>query len=406
MENQDDLFFSLSPSISELNQYSIFKVTRILKYFPFEDGERFKDQIDPMTKNKYFFPNDVDIFGIVEQSLETVIRAQGNTFKNLKFANIQIADKQECFLVGYQGEVNNYNLDIAAPITTVNSNLVNLIPNFSSIPTRKFSPGQILASNETCFAVSCSSWMGMSGGPLCLLKKKNDGKKKLYFCGIYNGSAATIFQNYIGKVLYKLQGVAHCSLTFQDLPKPHPSHKGYLLWCKILYNLLGILMKQYYNWKDFAREMSTFARKILLFSEKFGFPVEHNLIIRGGNRLTALLKGLARIFDFKINAKVHKKLHVESQNQVSECFKEMEILDFQAMFRIDFSVYEKKINDFLTQVRLNIFPFNELGGALLKFLNKYENSPENIETFKKMCTDMLNDIYQKIKMLKMSDLTL
>ena len=185
-------FFSLAPDYTkEVNQpeYTSFKVHHVFAHLPFKSS---KPQIDPITDNHYMLPDDVDIIMIIENDPMTIQRVKGNDLEALKYAKLPQEQKphqvSDCFIIGYPSRLVEANRDLWAPL--ILSKRIDLELSFtkdfySLTSQRSFASGHLIGRNETCAAITCSTWSGMSGGPLCQL---SEDKKSLTFYGIYNGS--------------------------------------------------------------------------------------------------------------------------------------------------------------------------------------------------------------------------
>lgn len=311
----EDIFFSLCPDVNtQLNNYTIYKATRMFEFEPFP-GKSF---VDPLTKNPYIMPNDIDIFALLDGSI-VIQNNEGNKLDFLKYKpldHLYQAPDKSCFVIGYVGSLMT-NLALIAPILQKDSTLKSKIQTKIDFHAKNFAPGELLSKNSTCGCVSSSTWPGMSGGPLIFLSENKKKEEKFYFAGLYNGSGAAIFQSWIGKILFALNGHL-VNFEKEDKPtRPCDTQKGNLFLVKTLNDFCSTL-RQIKNrpFGLFSHDCSNFARNVLAISESCDFDISHNLVLCGGDRFDLIMKGISKLELYRrekkaidLNNNPQKKIH-------------------------------------------------------------------------------------------------
>lgn len=290
IEHNDNMLFTLAPKITQdiLLTYTTFQVKRILKNIPFSSG---KPQSDPITKYPYMFPDDVELLAILEGDSGTTLRTQGNKLNALPYRPAN-PNHPEYFLIGYPGLLPPKNLATWVPILAKRQDLE---PQVSTMTERHeikklFAPGRLKKMNESCLAISCSGFSGMSGGPVCF-QDGNDGE--VFFCGLYNGSAALPFQFFFSKVLAAIKGYP-INLTEFDYPSRNLNTvKETLFYASVFYEF--IKQTSSLTFDQFLDNMSCLVRGTLNLAAKYEMPVEHNLALIGGESFEAIIAGLKKM---------------------------------------------------------------------------------------------------------------
>ena len=297
-----DIFFTLSPSLEDatLDTYSKFRVERLLAF----DSSAGEPQIDPLLGYQYMVPQDIELLAVLEEDPGHQVAANGNDFRPLEHQSLAALNRRgaglACIIVGYPGRLTDDYPKLWAPIIGRNSQLQGPAKDVGHAqlrdPTRAFSRGEIIRANDTCVAVNCSTWQGMSGSPICILS--ND-RRRLDYCGVYNGSAALPLQALVSKILFSLQGKPF-QLTPDDIPRTpvygadqllyqRPEDRdryrvrSKLLWAHIMHQLLLILLEDV-TLAGLLRNLNDPLKLLLSFAESIGINVEHNLGVCGGGR--------------------------------------------------------------------------------------------------------------------------
>ena len=289
-----ELHFTLAPNLrpATLDSYSKYKIRKLFQFEPFQSNSF----IDPESKTPFMMPDDVEIIAIMENDPDHKMKTLGNEFIALEYNHKIEDEKLPVLVVGYPGAFTRATTEQFAPIISNQLQLANEANDLRSkllAGFRVFSIGEILGYNDTCIAFTSSTWQGMSGGPLCVYSEE---KKKLCFCGVYAGSAAVIFQSFLSKLMFCLQGHP-ISLQKDDLPKLPMRHEetlGLKFW---LYALRKVFLPLC-NCSDlgqYARALEESVSNLLSLSESHNYSVEHNLAIIGGERFNDVIIRLLRI---------------------------------------------------------------------------------------------------------------
>ena len=338
-EPAQDLYFTLCPDLSLISTYSVLKLNPVFEFKPHSGDIGFED---PQTHSQILLPDDVDLFVVFETDPENEIRSNGIFYQELHYKSHKEAqfydDKLNCVLSGYPGQIPKKNVALGAPIIGKDLKLGQLIdPALNKqFAKKKIAPGSICNFNDHLISISCSSWAGMSGGPLCIVALNEHHEKQIFFTGVYNGSAAVIFQNFVGKLLFRLQGY-DISLSLNDVDEPNPSINGYILWCQSCLNIFRILIQcSNPNTNNFVEEILHNIRLNLGLYERYGFEIEHNLVIHGGRRFNSLIEGfkLLNLKDEEMKKAIsepRKKIKTgesekEAKLQIEHFFKELTFL--------------------------------------------------------------------------------
>jgi len=297
-EIQDGVFFTLSPTLSDptFATYSKFRVKRLFTFEPFRTED---PQIDPITHHEFMLPQDVELLAVLETDPQHELRVNDNHFSPLEFQALDHHNppKQSCVIVGYPAKLHKKHIDIWAPIIGRDLDLQmtaeNICESQSSEVMRVFSSGEVIDANKTCMAVTCSTWAGMCGGPICILSK--DGKS-LKFCGVYNGSAAAPFQALLSKMFYCFQrrNVKMCMGDIPRMPDVNQT-KDQLLWVSLLSSFLSKWGRLPLHFGNLFEDLDSTFRNSLYFVEKAGRNVQHNLGVCGGSRFENIMKGLEEL---------------------------------------------------------------------------------------------------------------
>lgn len=296
-----DLFFTLSPTpkAPDINNYSKFRVQRIFQFDLFQGQQ----QDDPLLNYPFMLPEDVELLAILENDQNHIpgLVANIDVFEELEFEawnESRTGELRNCVVVGYPSALEKKRdfVSLWAPAAFDNpgrtQQVAALIPPNGT--QRVFSVGTVRGSNANCIAVSSSTWAGMSGGPICV--RSENRPDRLVFCGVYNGSAAVPFQSLISKILFSLQGV-NVNITLADIPRsPNAtSRPEHLVWMITLQKFLELMTRGYNGHIDFINRLNMPIREFLVDAAAAGMDVQHNLGVKGGNRFTNIITGLAAI---------------------------------------------------------------------------------------------------------------